>query len=147
RSRPTPCNSTASLSPGATPLPYTTPSRSASIANQSKTYGADDPSLSGIAVGLSGQVNRTVTNWMGGTTAINDTGAAQVAASLNSLTRNAGESVAGGPYSITAGTLHALTGTSPRHYTAGFSEAGDTPPNYNPPPTSRAAHPLHKHQR
>src|SRR5262249_59721001 len=80
---------------------------------------------------------------MGGTTAINDTGAAQVAASLNSLTRNAGESVAGGPYSITAGTLNALTGTSSGHYTASLSTAGHTPTVYKsggnagePPPSN-----------
>src|SRR5262249_58575798 len=109
----------------------------ASIANQSKTYGADDPSLSGIAVGLSGQVNRTVTNWMGGTTAINDTGAAQVAASLNSLTRNAGESVAGGPYSITAGTLKEPDGTRLRHNPPTITNAGTTLAQKNPAPAPR----------
>src|SRR5262245_59845830 len=98
--------------------------RTAAIANQSKTYGADDPSLSGIAVGLSGQVNRTVTNWMGGTTAIDDTSAAKVAASLASLTRAANENV--GSYNITGGTLNALTGTSAGNYSASLSTAGNT---------------------
>src|SRR5262249_57858251 len=63
----------------------------ASIANQSKTYGADDPSLAGITPALAGVVNTTVTDWNGNSTAINDTG--KVAGNLQSLTRNAGETV------------------------------------------------------
>src|SRR5439155_24847259 len=59
-----------------------------SITNQSKTYGSDDPSLSGIAVTLTGIVNRTVSTW-NGNVLVNDTG--NVATTLTSLTRSAGD--------------------------------------------------------
>src|SRR5262245_63566032 len=61
---------------------------------------------------------------MGGTTAIDDTSAAKVAASLASLTRAANETV--GSYNITGGTLNALTGSSAGNYTASLSTAGNT---------------------
>src|SRR5262249_50758079 len=91
----------ASLSTAGNTLTINQAGLTATIANQSKTYGADDPSLSGIAVGLSGVVNTTVTNWNGTSTPINDTG--NVAGNLQSLTRTVGETV--GSYTITGGTL------------------------------------------
>src|SRR5258705_11628162 len=80
------------------------------MANQTKGYGQDDPSLAGIAVNLGGVVsNPAIVTW-NGTVAINDTG--NVSTTLASLTRAAGEVVSGSPYSITSGTLNALTGTA-----------------------------------
>src|SRR5262245_437250 len=78
-------NYTASLSTAGNTLAITQKALTATIANQSKTYGSNDPNVSGIAVGLSGVVNTTVTNWNGTSTPINDTG--QVATSLASLAR------------------------------------------------------------
>src|SRR6185295_12156881 len=94
------------------------------IANQTKTYGADDPTLSGITVTLGGVVNGTVTNWNGATTPLNDTG--NVSATLATLSRGAGELVSGSPYTITGGTLNALTGTAAGNYTSSLSTAGNT---------------------
>ncbi|WP_175597124.1 MBG domain-containing protein [Peristeroidobacter soli] len=82
----------------------------ASIANQTKTYGNDDPLLSGIAVTLNA-VNRTVTSWYG-STAINDTG--NVTATVTGLTRAAGENV--GSYNITGATLSTPTGSRASNY-------------------------------
>src|SRR5262249_57146765 len=95
----------------------------ASIADQSKVYGTNDPSLSGITPTLAGVVNTTVTNWNGTSTPINDTGL--VAASLASLARTAGESV--GSYSITGGTLNARRWPIARPFIAGFKKAGQPP--------------------
>jgi hypothetical protein len=83
------------------------------IANQSKTYGADDPSLSGISVNLGGVINRTISTWNGNVIK-NDTG--NVATTLASLTRDSGETV--GSYNITAGTFNALTGSAAGNYNA-----------------------------
>src|SRR4029079_9705118 len=66
----------------------------ASLANQSKVYGADEPSVVSVAVTLGGLINRTVTTWMG-TASINDSA---VTASVTSLVRTAGENV--GSYNI-----------------------------------------------
>src|SRR5207253_2426106 len=89
-----------------------------SIANQTKVYGADAPTLSGIAVNLGGVVNNPALVTWNGTVSVNDTG--NVATTLASLTRNAGETVtAPGPsYAITAGTFNALTGTAAGNYSA-----------------------------
>src|SRR5207344_149078 len=62
-----------------------------SVANQTKTYGADDPALAGIGVTLGGLVNNPAIVTWNGNVAVNDTG--NVAATLASLTRDAGESV------------------------------------------------------
>src|SRR6185436_10491548 len=86
--------------------------------------GADDPTLSGIAVSLGGLVNGTVTDWNGASTPLNDTG--NVSATLATLTRNAGDLVSGSPYAITSGTLNALTGAAAANYTASVSTAGNT---------------------
>src|SRR5258705_359925 len=59
--------------------------------------------------------NPAIVTW-NGTVAINDTG--NVSTTLASLTRAAGEVVSGSPYSITSGTLNALTGTAAGNYTA-----------------------------
>ena len=64
-----------------------------SIANQSKVYGANDPTLSGIGVTLGGIVNNNAINTWNGNVSINDTG--NVATTLSSLTRAAGETVSG----------------------------------------------------
>ncbi len=100
---------------GATnPFVITAKSLTGSIVNQSKIYGADDPTLSGIAVTLNGKVNAIVTDINGNNTVINDT--SNVAATLASLTRAAGETVAS--YNITAGTFNALTGSAAGNYSA-----------------------------
>jgi hypothetical protein len=115
-------NYTASFSTSNSPvLAINAASLTASISNQSKTYGADDPSLSGITPALSGVINRTVSTW-NGNVVVNDTN--NVSASVASLTRATGENV--GFYSITGGTLNALTGTSAGNYTASLSTAGNT---------------------
>jgi hypothetical protein len=100
----------------------------ATISNQNKTYGADDPSLSGITPTLAGVVNTSVMDWNGNSTASNDS--SKVAASLASLTRNAGENV--GSYAYTAGTLNALSGSSAGNYTASFSLANNPTLTVNP---------------
>src|SRR5204862_379944 len=66
----------------------------------------------------------TVTNWNGTSTPLNDTG--NVSATLATLARGAGELVSGSPYTITSGTLNALTGTAAGNYTASVSTAGNT---------------------
>jgi hypothetical protein len=121
-------NYSASLSTAGNTLAITQKALTASITDQSKTYGANDPSLSGITPTLAGVVNTSVTDWNGNSTAINDTG--KVAASLASLTRNAGENV--GSYAYTAGTLNALSGSSAGNYTASFSLANNPTLTVNP---------------
>ncbi|MDR3478401.1 MAG: filamentous hemagglutinin N-terminal domain-containing protein, partial [Gammaproteobacteria bacterium] len=86
----------------------------ASIANQTKVYGANDPALSGIAVTLGGLVNASVTDINGNVTAINDT--SNVSSTLASLTRTAGETVGSGPYSINAATFNVLAGSAASNY-------------------------------
>ncbi|EKD70379.1 MAG: hypothetical protein ACD_46C00549G0006, partial [uncultured bacterium] len=92
----------------------TTRTLTATIANQTKTYGTNDPSLSGILVTLGNVVDGSVTDINGNVTAINDTG--NVATSLASLTRMVGENI--GNYNITAGALNALTGSAASNYNA-----------------------------
>ena len=87
---------------GTPTLAITTKSLTGAIGNQTKVYGADDPTLGGIGVTLTGLVNRTVTNWNGTNPAIDDSA---LTSTVTSLTRNAGETVAGGPYTITAGSF------------------------------------------
>jgi hypothetical protein len=101
---------------GTPTLTIGTANLTATVANQNKVYGADDPTLSGIAVSSGGAINRTVTNWNGTSTAINDTG--NVAMTLASLSRNAGETVAAGPYAYTGATFNPLTGSAASNYTA-----------------------------
>jgi len=96
------------------PFAITKASLTASILSQSKVYGADDPALSGIAVTLGGKINTSVTDINGNVTAINDTN--NVAATLASLTRGAGETVSSSPYNITAATFNALTGSAAGNY-------------------------------
>jgi len=98
---------------GTPTLTITAASLTGSIANQSKVYGTNDPALSGITVTLGGVVNTSVTTW-NGSVAINNTG--DVATTLSSLTRTAGETVSGSPYDITAATFNALTGTASGNY-------------------------------
>ncbi len=98
---------------GTPTLAITPASLTGSIANQTKVYGADDPSLGGIGVTLGGVINRSVATWNGGVS-VNDTG--NVATSLASLARNAGELVSGSPYAITAGTFNALAGSAASNY-------------------------------
>ena len=92
------------------------------VANQSKIYGTNDPALPSVILG--GQINTTVTDWMDNTTDINDTSAAKVATTLNTLTRNVGENV--GSYAITAATFNALTGTSAGNYNTPSFVLGNT---------------------
>ncbi|MBA3662013.1 MAG: hypothetical protein H0W64_09805, partial [Gammaproteobacteria bacterium] len=100
---------------GSPTLAVTPASLTGSIANQTKVYGANDPTLSGIGVTLNGLINRTVTTW-NGSVALNDT--SSVATSLATLTRVAGEVVSGSPYAITAASFNALTGTAASNYNA-----------------------------
>ncbi|MGH8703201.1 MAG: MBG domain-containing protein, partial [Burkholderiales bacterium] len=95
------------------------------IPNQTKTYGASDP-LAGVPVTLAGLVNNPAIATWNGNVAVNDTGL--VSASLASLTRVAGETVAapGPSYAITGGTLNALSGAAAGNYTASLSTAGNT---------------------
>jgi filamentous hemagglutinin family protein len=73
----------------------------ASIGNQAKVYGADDPAASGIGVTADGLVNRTVSTW-NGNVVVNDSG---LTSSVVSLTRAVGENV--GSYSILNGDFSA----------------------------------------
>src|SRR5262249_47485516 len=93
-------NYSASLSTAGNTLTISQAALTASIANQSKTYRADDPSLSGIAPALAGVINRTVSTW-NGNVAVDDTN--KVSSSLASLMRAVGEDV--GSYGISAGSL------------------------------------------
>ncbi|HSW93172.1 MAG TPA: MBG domain-containing protein, partial [Gammaproteobacteria bacterium] len=85
---------------------------------QTKVYGADDPSVSGIAISLNGLINRTVTNWMNGTTNINDSG---LTSSVVSLARQSGENV--GSYNITSGTFSSASS----NYSAPTLNTGNSP--------------------
>jgi DNA/RNA-binding domain of Phe-tRNA-synthetase-like protein len=107
---------------GSPTLSITKASLTASIANQTKVYGANDPTLSGITVTLGGVINNSSINTWNGTVSINDTG--NVATTLASLTRTAGETVGSSPYSITAATFNALTGSAIGNYTAPTSLTG-----------------------
>jgi hypothetical protein len=84
---------------------------------QTKVYGANDPTLggTGIAMTLTGLVNRTVTDW-NGTVVVNDSAITGTAANL---TRVAGENV--GSYAITNGRAN-LSGSA-GNYTQSFSAA------------------------
>src|SRR5262245_30730042 len=103
-------NYNASLSTVSNTLMINQAGVTATIANQSKTYGADDRVQSGVAVCAPGPFPTRRSSDLGGTTAIDDTSSAKVAASLASLARTANENV--GSYNITGGTLNALSGTS-----------------------------------
>ena len=116
-------NYTIGFNGAANPFQINSRSLTATIGNQSKTYGTSDPALAGIGVGLSDLVNRNVTDINGNVTPINDT--VNVTAGLASLTRNAGENVGG--YAITGGTVSALTGIAAGNYSgASLSTAGNT---------------------
>ena len=73
----------------------------ASITNQNKTYGADDPGLGTIPVTLGGLVNRTVSNW-NGNVLVDDSA---LTSSVTSLARDPGEDV--GSYAVMAGVFSA----------------------------------------
>jgi hypothetical protein len=98
---------------GAPTLAITVAPLSASIGDQTKIYGADDPLLASITPTLAGLINRTVSTWNGAVT-VNDTGLAS--ATLASLTRISGENV--GSYDITTATFNVLTGASAGNYSA-----------------------------
>jgi filamentous hemagglutinin family protein len=83
------------------------------INNQSKVYGANDPSLNSISVGLTGAINHSVVDWNGDTTLINDTNSSALSAGLLGLTRAQGEHV--GNYTITGASSN-LSGTSAGNY-------------------------------
>jgi len=86
------------------------------VANQTKVYGANDPSLSGISVTLNGIVNNGAIVTWNGNVSVNDTG--NVATTLATLTRAVGEAVSGSPYAISAATFNALTGSAIGNYNA-----------------------------
>ena len=52
----------------------------ATIASQTKVYGADDPALSGITFIVTGLINRTVATW-NGAVVVDDSAASAVAPS------------------------------------------------------------------
>ena len=93
--------STPSLVAGST-LAITTAPLTATVANQTKTYGADDPLLAGIGVTLGGLVNDAAIVTWNGTVGVDDSALTSTA---TALTRAVGEKVASSPYSITAGTF------------------------------------------
>src|SRR6185312_5983656 len=101
---------------GAPTLTITKAGLTGSIANQTKVYGANDPTLSNINVTLGGVINNAAISTWNGTVSINDT--ANVAASLASLTRVVGETVSASPYAINAASFNALTGSAAGNYTA-----------------------------
>ena len=115
-------NYSAPLFTGSPTLTINAANLTGSIADQSKIYGADDPLITGIAVTLGGAVNRTVSNWNGGSTVINDAG--NVVAALKSLDRVAGETVSEGPYNFTNATFNSLTGSAGSNYAAMFKSGG-----------------------
>ena len=96
---------------GTPTLTITPASLTASIANQNKIYGTNDPAISSIGVILSGIINNPAISTWNGTVAINDTG--NVNGTLTALSRVAGESV--GSYNVTSSTL-ALSGSAASNY-------------------------------
>src|SRR5438045_5078008 len=75
---------------GTPTLSITPASLSASIANQTKVYGADDPNVSGIAVTLNVLINNNaISNW-NGNVSIDDSA---LTSSVTSLGREAGANV------------------------------------------------------
>jgi hypothetical protein len=102
----------------------------ATIANQMKVYGSSDPLAGSIPVNLSGQVIANVTNWNGNVTAINDTTAGKVTATLASITRSAGENV--GSYNYTGGVLNPLGGSSSGNYAGANFNVGASVLDINP---------------
>ncbi|WP_129778136.1 MBG domain-containing protein [Peristeroidobacter soli] len=95
------------------PFAITQASLTVSLPNQTKVYGADDPSLASITPTMSGAVNRAVTDLNGNVTNIDDRAATSV--SLTSLTREIGESV--GTRAVTGVTFSALSGSAASNYT------------------------------
>ncbi|MCF8052482.1 MAG: hypothetical protein K9L59_14665 [Desulfobacterales bacterium] len=93
--------SSPSLALGST-LDITPAALTATVADQTKIYGDDDPALAGIGVTLTGLVNDPAIATWNGAVAVNDSALASTA---TSLTRDAGETVAGSLYDITAGTF------------------------------------------
>jgi hypothetical protein len=87
---------------------------------QTKVYGANDPTLGGIGMTLSGLVNNPAVVTWNGTVAVNDSAVSGTAASL---TRAAGENV--GSYNITNGsaTLSASGGNYAQSFSAANSPA------------------------
>src|SRR5262245_56599506 len=83
---------------------------------QRRVFVRNDPALPGLT--LAGVVNTTVTDWMGASTPLNDTG--NVTQTLASLVRVSGETVtAPGPtYAITSGVLNALGGSAAGNYSS-----------------------------
>src|SRR5205807_1838364 len=79
---------------------------SAQVTSQAKAYSSDDPMLGVVPVTLSGLVDTAVTTWNGVTATLNDTG---LTSQATSLTRAPGETVAAGPYAITAGVFTAAS--------------------------------------
>src|SRR3978361_1891598 len=73
-------------------LTITQGSLTGASANQSKGYGADDPTLAGIGVTLTGLVNNPAVVTWNGNVAINDSA---LTSSVTSLARVAGENVGG----------------------------------------------------
>src|SRR5436190_241719 len=116
-------NYTAPISlTGSPTLTISPTSLTASIANQSKVYGVNDPTLSSIAVTLGGVINNpAIVSW-NGNAGVNDPG--DVNTTLASLTRTVGENVSSSPYAITASTLNALTGSAASNYSAPISLTG-----------------------
>src|SRR5262249_34228291 len=78
-------------------LTITPAALTATVANQTKVYGADDPALGTEGVTLGGLItNPAVVTW-NGNVAINDSGLTSTA---TSLTRAVGENVVGSPYAF-----------------------------------------------
>ncbi len=115
---PSSSNYSAPVLDGLTVLEITPAPLTATLPDQTKVYGADDPDLAGIPVTLDA-VNRTVATWYG-STVIDDTG--EVTASVTGLTREVGENV--GTYAITGATLSSSTGSRAFNYSSSASFTG-----------------------
>src|SRR4051812_12397106 len=89
---------------GSPTLTISQASLTGAIANQSKVYGADDPTLAGIGVTLTGLVNNPAVVTWNGNFAINDSA---LTSSVTSLARVAGENV--GVRNITGGVFSAAS--------------------------------------
>src|SRR4051812_7408876 len=97
-----------------TPAPLT-----ATVANQTKVYGQDDPALAGVGVTLGGLINNAGLVTWNGTVSINDS---ELTSSATALTRAAGENVASSPYAIQTGSFTTPT----TNYRAPTLVAGST---------------------
>jgi len=90
---------------GSPTLSITQAALTGSIGNQTKVYGANDPSLAGIGVTLGGLINNPAVVTWNGNVAIDDSA---LTSTVSALARQAGENV--GSRNITSATFSAASG-------------------------------------